>query len=151
MKLSRPLRSAVIAMGLVAVACGGSDKATTSADGAGSTRTVEVTMVDNRFEPATLIVGRGEKVKFVFRNNGSVVHDAFVGDAAAQAMHETDMMGGGGGHDGHGAAGDTEGVIVEPGMTGTLTHTFGEAGAVEIGCHEPGHFAGGMKMAVAVS
>jgi uncharacterized cupredoxin-like copper-binding protein len=107
-------------------------------------------MIDNRFEPATLTVGRGEKVKFVFRNNGSVVHDAFVGDAAAQAMHETDMMGGGGGHDVHGAAADPD-VTVEPGMTGALTYTFDEAGEIEIGCHEPGHFAGGMKMAVAVS
>lgn len=149
MKLSRPLRSALIAMGLVAVACGGSDKPTTSAGNAGGTRTVEVSMVDNRFEPAAITVGRGEKVKFVFRNNGSVVHDAFVGDAAAQALHETDMMGGGG-HDGHGAAADPD-VTVEPGMTGTLTHTFDQAGAVEIACHKPDHFAGGMKMAVAVS
>jgi uncharacterized cupredoxin-like copper-binding protein len=148
-KLSRPLRSAVIVMGLVAVACGGSDEPTTSAGGAVGTRTVEVTMVDNRFEPAALAVARSEKVMFVFRNNGSVAHDAFVGDAAAQAMHETDMMGGSGAHDGHAAA--AADVTVEPGMTGTLTHTFGEAGEVEIGCHEPGHFAGGMKMAVAVS
>ena len=150
MKFSRPLHSAVIAMGLVAVACGGAEKPTTSAGGAASTRTVEVTMVDNRFEPAAVTVGRGEKVKFVFRNNGSVVHDAFVGDAAAQAMHETDMMGGGGGHDGHGSAAAPD-VTVGPGTTGRLTHTFDEAGEVEIGCHEPGHFAGGMKMAVAVS
>ena len=154
MKLSHPLRSAVIAlgliaMGLIAVACGGSDKPTTSAD-AGSSRVVEVTMLDNRFEPSNITVARGEKVTFVFRNDGSVVHDAFVGDAAAQAMHETDMMGGGAGHDGHGGAAATD-VTVEPGKTGTLSQTFDHAGAVEVGCHEPGHYAGGMKMVVAVS
>ena len=149
MKPSRPLRSAVIALGLVAVACGSSDKPTTGAV-AGSTRSVEVTMLDNRFEPSTITVGRGENVTFVFRNSGSVVHDAYVGDAAAQAMHETDMMGAGAGHDAHGDAADSD-VAVEPGKTGTLTHTFDQAGAVEIGCHEPGHYAGGMKMAVAVS
>ncbi len=33
---------------------------------------------------------------------------------------------------------------VEPGMTGTLTHTFDPQATVEIGCHEPGHFAGGL-------
>jgi len=130
----------VIAIGLVDVACGGSDRPTTSAGNKGGTRTVELSMVDT-VSSAALAVGRGEDVKFVIRNNGSVVHDAFVGDAAAQAMHETDMIG---------AAADPD-VTVEPGMTGTLTHTFDQAGDVEIGCHEPGHFAGGMKMDVAVS
>ena len=147
MKLSHPLRSAVLALGLVAVACGGSDQSTT---GAGSARAVEVTMVDNRFEPSTITVARGEKVRFVFRNNGSVVHDAYLGDADAQAMHETDMMGGRAGHDADGDAAKSD-VTVEPGKTGTITHTFDQAGAVEIGCHEPGHYAGGMKTAVAVT
>ena len=98
-------------------------------------------MVDNRFEPAALTVGRGEKVKFVIRNNGRVVHDAFVGDAAAQAMHETDTIG---------AAADPD-VTIEPGMTGTLTHTFDQAVTSRSAATNLAHFAGGMKMDVAVS
>ncbi|HVF14831.1 MAG TPA: cupredoxin domain-containing protein [Acidimicrobiales bacterium] len=149
MKLSRPLPSVLVAVALVAVACGGSGENSTT--GATDTaRTVEVTMVDNRFEPATLGVQRGDEVKFVFRNSGTVVHDAFVGDASAQAEHEAGMNGGGGGHDAHG--GDDSGAItVEPGQTGTLTHTFDEAGRLEIGCHEPGHYPSGMKIDVVVS
>ncbi len=131
----------MIAIGLVDVACGGSDRPTTSAGNKGGTRTVELSMVDNRFEPAALTVGRGEKVKFVIRNNGRVVHDAFVGDAAAQAMHETDTIG---------AAADPD-VTIEPGMTGTLTHTFDQAVTSRSAATNLAHFAGGMKMDVAVS
>lgn len=150
MKPSLPLRSLLVGVVLVTAACGGSDGNSTG--GAGDARTVEVTMADNRFEPATLTVARGEEVKFVLRNAGTVVHDAYVGDAEAQAEHEADMRGGGGGHDAHGGGDDGAGAItVEPGKTGTLTHTFDEAGEIEIGCHEPGHYAGGMKIAVVVS
>jgi len=151
MKLSRPLRSLLLGIALVAVACGDSegDSATESGN---SVRTVEVTMADIRFEPATLAVRKGEEIMFLFRNSGAVVHDAYVGDAAAQAEHEADMRGGGGGHDAHGGGDDGAGAItVEPGRTGTLTHTFAETGEIEIGCHEPGHYAGGMKIAVVVS
>jgi len=151
MTLSRPLLSLLIAAAMVTVACGDPDTTTTGSGDPDAARTVEVTMVDNRFEPATLAVARGEKVKFTFRNDGTVAHDAYVGDAAAQAEHEADMRGDGGGHDGHGGGDDSGAVTVEPGRTGTLTHTFDEAGQIEIGCHEPGHFAGGMKIAVVVS
>jgi uncharacterized cupredoxin-like copper-binding protein len=47
---------------------------------------------------------------------------------------------------GHGDAG----IKVEPGKTGELTHTFRKGESVVIGCHEPGHYAAGMKLAVAV-
>ncbi len=149
MKLSLPLRSLLVGVVLVTVACGGSDGSSTSVTG--DARTVEVTMADNRFEPATLTVARGEEVKFVLRNAGTVVHDAYVGDAEAQAEHEADMRGSGGGHDAHGGNGGAGAITVEPGKAGTLTHTFDEAGEIEIGCHEPGHYAGGMKIAVVVS
>jgi uncharacterized cupredoxin-like copper-binding protein len=151
MKHSRPLHRLLLGIALVTVACGGSDG--DSATGAGDTaRTVEVTMADIRFEPATLAVQKGEEVKFVFRNNGAVVHDAYVGNAAAQAEHEADMRGGGGGHDAHGDGGEDGGAItVKPGKSGTLTHAFDEAGEIEIGCHEPGHYAAGMRIAVVVS
>jgi len=151
MKHSRPLHSLLLGIALVTVACGGSDG--DSATGAEDTaRTVEVTMADIRFEPATLVVQKGEEVKFLFRNSGAVVHDAYVGNAAAQAEHEADMRGGAGGHDAHGGGGEGGGSItVKPGKSGTLTHTFDEAGEIEIGCHEPGHYAAGMRIAVVVS
>ena len=96
------------------------------------------------FSPSTLSVAKGEKVTFRFVNEDAVRHDAFVGDAAAQAEHEKEMR------EGHGAHGD-DAVTVEPGKTATLTHTFDEAGTVEIGCHEPGHYGAGMKIVVTVT
>ena len=136
-------------MAVVLTACGGDDDASTPGDG----RTVDVEMVDIAFEPDTLEVVRGETVTFVFTNTGEVAHDAFIGDDEAQADHEAEMResdddeGHGGGH------GDEaeNAVTVEPGDTAELTYTFDEAGTLEIGCHQPGHYNAGMVMAVEVS
>jgi uncharacterized cupredoxin-like copper-binding protein len=128
-------------------------------------RTVEVAMVDNAFEPTQVEVEAGETVRFVFRNEGAVVHDAVIGDEAAQADHEAEMRAaeetatsgseGEMGDMGHGATsgeGDEEAAItVEPGREGEITHTFDTAGELLIGCHEPGHYEAGMKVAVDVA
>jgi uncharacterized cupredoxin-like copper-binding protein len=49
------------------------------------------------------------------------------------------------------SGGATDGITVDPGKTGELTHTFDRTGTVEIGCHQPGHYAAGMKLAVTVA
>ena len=46
---------------------------------------------------------------------------------------------------------DAEAVTVEPGESATLTYTFEEAGTVEVGCHQPGHYKAGMKMQIDVN
>jgi len=108
-------------------------------------RVVEVTMADIRFDTESLAVAAGETIEFRFTNNGEIPHDAFIGDAAAQAQHDLEMAG----MDGqdHSMPG---GVTVQPGATESLTYTFGEAGELEIGCHQPGHYAAGMKIDVTV-
>lgn len=126
---------------LAACSSGGGD-ATKAAD-----RTVEITMSDIAFTPAAVTVAKGETVTFRFTNTGKLTHDAFLGDAAAQAEHEKEMSGGGG----HGGHGGDDAITVEAGKTGTLTHTFKEAGTTEIGCHEPGHYGAGMKVVVTVT
>lgn len=109
-------------------------------------------MSEFAYAPTSVAVQAGETVKFVFHNGGQVVHDAFVGDEAAQEKHEKEMRGGemGGGEMGGAHHGD-DGVTVEPGKTGSLTHTFERSEAVLIGCHQAGHYQAGMKLAVAVS
>ncbi len=43
-------------------------------------------------------------------------------------------------------------VSVRPGKSATLTYTFdNKPGPVLIGCHQPGHYTGGMKAAVNVA
>lgn len=150
MQLPRMFLAVLAGIALVAAACGG-DSDTTPSGGAAD-RTIEVDMVDIAFEPDTIDVTRGETVRFVFTNAGEVAHDAFIGDHDAQADHEAEMRdadddahGGGHGDDADDA------VTVEPGETGELTYTFDDAGTLEVGCHQPGHYEGGMKITVEVA
>lgn len=139
--------TAVATAALLTVAgCGGSDGDAARAP-SGERRVVEITMADISFTPSTVRVERGETVTFRFRNTGKVAHDAYLGDAEAQAEHEREMRDAMGGmHHGE----DAEAITVEPGETGSLTHTFRERGSLEIGCHQPGHYAAGMKIDVTV-
>lgn len=171
----------LLALALLALsACGDDDDAGTDAGasldpGAGAEsagteddpRTVEIEMVDNAFEPTDVEVEAGETVRFVFRNNGAVVHDAVIGDEAAQDDHEDEMRaaeetttsdteGEMGGMD-HGATseggdeGEEAAITVQPGEEGEITYTFDAAGELLIGCHEPGHYDAGMKVTVDVA
>lgn len=137
-------------VGLLA-ACGDSSDSDGSA--ASDPRTVDIDMVDIAFEPERLEVDEGETVRFVFTNRGEVAHDAFVGDADAQADHERGMRAEedegdhGGGHD----DADDDAVTLEPGESEELTYTFDEAGSIEIGCHQAGHYDAGMTITVDVT
>ena len=97
------------------------------------------------YEPASFSVDAGTTVRFIFRNPDNVVHEAIIGDAEFQDEHEPRAQET---EEHHGGA---EAVDVEPGARGKLTHTFDEPGTLLIGCHEPGHYAGGMKAEVSVS
>lgn len=134
------LLTAVVLLG----SCGGGSHDESHGSTAESARTVDVAMKDIAYDPAAVTVKAGETVKFVFRNEGAIRHDAFLGDEAAQAEHEKEMRSEGGHH------GD-DAIIVEPGKTGSLTHTFKAGDALVIGCHEPGHYVAGMKLAVTVT
>ena len=103
-------------------------------------------MEDTKFTPAELTVQEGDTVEFTFVNDGLVPHDASIGDSDAQADHEAEMASMGGMD--HGT--EPNAVTVEPGQTEVLSYTFNEAGTLEIGCHQPGHYAAGMKIQVAV-
>ena len=117
-----------------------------SKSGSGPIRMVDVTMRDIMFDPPAVTVKDGETVTFVFHNAGKIRHDAFLGDEAAQAEHEKKMMTGPTmGHM------DDDSISVEPGTLASITHTFKAGDALVIGCHEPGHYAAGMKLAVVVS
>ena len=103
-------------------------------------------MTDDAYGPAALMVARGQTVRFVFRNEGRVVHEALIGDASLQAAHDRVMLAGGHEH--------VEGlpvVDVAPGSTGELVYTFDRAGQVLIGCHQPGHYALGMRAVITVT
>lgn len=151
MRASRPLFAVFAGALTLTAACGGDDGAGGATPGGTDVRTVRIDMVDIGFEPAALEVAQGETIRFVFTNTGAITHDAFIGDPAEQTEHAKQMRGVDGSH--HGAHGDDEeqAITVDPGDTGDLTYTFDEAGTFQIGCHQPGHYAAGMKIDVAVT
>ena len=109
-------------------------------------RTVQVEMTDElRFEPAEFTFQAGETVRFEVTNAGQIVHEFLIGDEAAQDEFEMEMS------EGDSMAHDTDaGVSVEPGESETFEYTFAEAGDLLAGCHEPGHYGGGMKATITV-
>ena len=131
--------------GLVVAGASGLDTGGHSA--AADARTVEVSMTDElTFEPGTITVAPGETVRFVVTNTGESVHEFLIGDEGQQAEFENEMSGGEEmDHD------TSSGVSVDPGQTETFDYTFsGTNETVLAGCHEPGHYEGGMVATIRV-
>ncbi len=156
----RKLSAAAMAVtaALLVAGCGGGTKTTaaTSAtatigspgDPARATRTVEVRAGDDlHFQPDQLAVKVGETVTFKVVNASKVDHEFTLGDATAQAAHEKQMRS----SSSMTMAKDPNAVDVAPGETKELTWTFAKAGTTLYGCHEPGHYAAGMKGTVTVT
>jgi len=136
----------VLAMLFIAVALVACSSNETGSGGGSDPRTIEVRMSDDlRFDPATIAVQPGETVLFELVNEGETVHEFLIGDEAAQADFEEEMAAGEMHH-------DTEaGMAVEPGETESFEYTFPDATAPLLaGCHEPGHYEGGMVANITV-
>jgi uncharacterized cupredoxin-like copper-binding protein len=110
------------------------------------TRTVRVTGRDTmRFDPASITVKRGETVRFVVTNAGKIEHEFMIGDREEQKAHDVMMQSTPGmKHD------EANTVSLAPGKTKSLVWTFTKEGRFEAGCHVPGHYPAGMKMAITV-
>jgi uncharacterized cupredoxin-like copper-binding protein len=104
-------------------------------------RVIEVTQSDEmRFDPASIEVQAGETILFEISNTGQTPHEFVLGDADLQAEHEEEMA-----EMGEAAmSNEPNAIAVEPGETGTIVWTFTESGALEYGCHVPGHYQAGM-------
>ena len=99
-----------------------------------------------RFDPDQISTVAGERVRFEITNEGQIVHEFLIGDEAAQAQFEADMAAEGMDHD------SDAGISVAPGQTDSFDYTFGAAGtALLAGCHEPGHYDGGMVASMSVT
>lgn len=157
----------VVVLVLIAAACGGNGNSGSSgasdghdghemgsmegsmmgepADEADADRTINVVMLDElAYDPAELQVDKGEVVTFAVVNEGEARHEFVLGDEDFQDSHEADMA------DGAHNEAMSNGLSLEPGASGSLTWRFTESGEVLYGCHEPGHYEGGMVGAVEV-
>lgn len=164
----KPVIVLIVALVATATACGADSPATDKpSTELNEPRSIEVIMTDMAYTPAAIDVPAGQTVVFTFRNDGAVRHEAVVGDLSQQEAHHAEMTEMAGTHDmgsmdessmdegsmGHDGEAMTElhSVVVDPGETVEMTHTFESAGATLIGCHEPGHWEAGMKMDVSVT
>jgi uncharacterized cupredoxin-like copper-binding protein len=101
-------------------------------------RTIVITMVDNRFKPSEINVKQGETIKFMLKNAGTKKHEMVIGtpeelDKHAKLMKKFPDME-------HPDEPNT--ATVDPGKTGELIWQFTEAGTVNFECPLPGHSKG---------
>jgi uncharacterized cupredoxin-like copper-binding protein len=145
---------------LVGVACGGGsseggagDEAAipgSPGDASEADRKIKIDGKDSlEFDPANIEVKAGETVTFVITNSGKAEHEFVLGNEAYQEEHEEEMSGGGG-HGGMEMGDESNSVSVAPGETEEITWTFTDAGVMLYGCHEPGHYKGGMVGSIEV-
>ncbi|MFT3957032.1 MAG: cupredoxin family protein [Piscinibacter sp.] len=110
-------------------------------------RTIHVGMSDAmRFTPESITVRRGETVRFVFRNDGRLLHEFVIGTKPELEAHAAlmakfpDME-----HD------EPYMAHVPAGKTGEIVWTFNRPGRFEFACLIAGHFQAGMVGRITVS
>lgn len=125
-------------------------------------RTINVEMHDNYYEPESIEVTPGETVRFVIENKGNLVHEFNIGTPDMHEAHQEEMMmmvehgviqGGTLNHDmmgmdmgnGHSMKhDDPNSVLLEPGKSKEIVWKFSEEGNIEFACNVPGHYQAGM-------
>lgn len=126
------------------------------------TRTINVKMYDNYYEPENISAKEGETVKFVVTNAGELVHEFNIATGEMHKAHQPEMMmmqehGVLDGDRinmeaakamqasmGHGMHNDPNSVLLEPGKTGEVIWKFPEHAELEFACNVPGHYDAGM-------
>jgi uncharacterized cupredoxin-like copper-binding protein len=136
----KPMRGAGFCLiMLVLLGCARSGEPEASPD-----RTINVSMRDdNTYDPPEITIGAGEAIRFVVNNQGALRHEFLIGTPAHHDDHEKEMAERGGEHAEHGTS--LPGVVVDSGKMADFVFTFPSSKDLIFGCHEPGHFAGGMK------
>jgi len=127
-----------------------------------ASRTIEIKMFDNYYEPENISVKEGETVRFVIKNAGDFVHEFNIGTSEMHASHQKEMMM----MMEHGALEpdkinhnmmmmdmgngktmkheDPNSVLLEPGKSGEVVWTFAKSSDIEFACNVPGHYESGM-------
>jgi len=112
-------------------------------------RVIAITMHDMSFEPSSIVVKRGETIRFAVVNAGPVDHDFTLGDAKAEAEHRAEMLE-------MAAKGMTHGdeanaIMLKPGQSKQLIWKFTKPGRLEFDCNIPGHWESGMRGTIEVA
>ena len=126
------------------------------------TRTITVTMTDNRYSPEKIEVKKGETIRFVMKNKGEFVHEFNIGTAKMHKAHQKEMMMmvehgvlepdkinhdrmkmdmGGGKTMEHN---DPNSALLEPKKSAEIIWKFDTDAELEFACNVPGHYESGM-------
>ncbi len=126
------------------------------------TRTVNISMMDNFFEPAGLSFKEGETVRFVVKNAGEFVHEFTIATAEMHKEHAPEMMmmvehgvlepdrinweaaKAMQSSMGHGMHSEANSLLLEPGKSGEIIWKFPAHSKLEFACNIPGHYDAGM-------
>lgn len=126
------------------------------------TRTINLTMIDNEFEPKSLSFTEGETIRFIVVNKGEFVHEFNIGTPKMHAGHQEEMMlmaergileadrinrdrmGMKMGDGKPMMHEEPNSVLLEPGESAEIVWTFGAQKGLEFACNVPGHYEAGM-------
>jgi uncharacterized cupredoxin-like copper-binding protein len=132
-------------------------------DPAKVTRTIEIVMYDNYYEPEKITLKQGETVRFVVKNAGELVHEFNIATADMHLAHAPEMMmmvdHGVLEPDrinweaakkmqatmGHGMHAEPNSLLLEPGKSGEIVWTFPDHAELQFACNIPGHYDAGMQ------
>jgi len=110
-------------------------------------RTIRIKALDTmHYDKREIAVRAGETVRFIVTNAGKIRREFVIGDAAEQHEHEKEMQG----MSGMAMPDEANGISLAPGETKSIVWRFAGPGAVELACHEPGHYEAGMVSRVVV-
>ena len=122
------------------------------------TRTIQVKMYDNFYEPSTFNIKKGETIKFEVINAGEMVHEFNIANAMMHIKHQPEMekmveneillgdkidkdkmqkmaaMDKSMGHS------HSNSVLLAPKEKGILIWKFENAVSIEVACNVPGHY-----------
>jgi uncharacterized cupredoxin-like copper-binding protein len=150
---SAPTRAVAAALLVTGAACGATTSTQAQApdygrpgDPAHADRVITIEARDSlRFIPGTVTFHAGDTVTFRIHNAGHLPHEFVLGDQKVQNEHDKEMRGAQ-----MSMTDQPNGVELAPETTEDLTWTFPVRGTVIYGCHEPGHYAAGMRGTVHV-
>lgn len=111
-------------------------------------RIFDVSMVDNMrfvFTPEFKDLHDGEVIQFNVKNDGAIVHEFSIGNAADQVKHAKMMR-----EMPNMKHADPNTVSLESGESATITWRFKGDDTVVFACNEPGHFEAGMHHNLAI-
>ena len=125
-------------------------------------RVIEIKMYDNYFEPNVINIKKGETIKFLVKNFGSLVHEFNIATKKMHLDHQPEMLAMMENEillgdeidyekmekiakkDHSMAHSHSNSVLLEPNKSGEIIWKFNNALNLEAACNVPGHYESGM-------